>query len=166
MARASVARKSLVQELPSNEKAVLLAIKASFAFTWAFMNAVCYYLTTRFFTMMSGNTLILANETLLWQTEEMAFTAALIFLFICGGASYDGLSMWLQDDDKTVKLFAVPTCVILGVTADTLQFVLKSCSSGIAGECAGNQLYFLSPMGKFLLARLAVATQLFCLPNP
>ena len=148
MPRESVARKSLVQALPSSDKAILLGIKASFAFSWAFMNAVCYYLTSRFFTMMSGNTLILANETLQWQTEEMAFTAVLICLFVLGGAAYEGVSLVLMDDDKTVKRFTVPSCIVLGVLADVIQYVLGSCSTGIAGQCSGNELYFLSPMGE------------------
>lgn len=142
-----LARRTLIQALPSNNKIVLHSIKSGFAFSFAFANAMCYNLTRRFFTMMTGNTLILANATLQWNTEEMAFTAALIALFICGGACYDGVSFWLKNEDRVVKLFVVPSCITLGVASDVIQYVMGSCSSGMSGDdCTGNYLYFLTPM--------------------
>ena len=145
--RPQLARRESIQALPSNNKIVLHSIKAGFAFSFAFANAICYNLTLRFFTMMTGNTLILANATLQWNTEEMAFTAALIALFICGGACYDGVSFWLKNEDRVVKLFVVPSCITLGVASDVIQYVMGSCSSGMSGDdCTGNYLYFLTPM--------------------
>jgi hypothetical protein len=140
-------RRESIQALPSNNKIVLHSIKAGFAFSFAFANAICYNLTYRFFTMMTGNTLILANATLQWNTEEMAFTAALIAFFICGGACYDGVSLWLKNEDRVVKLFVVPSSITLGVASDVIQYVMGSCSSGMSGDdCTGNYLYFLTPM--------------------
>eukprot|EP00956_Cyclotella_meneghiniana_P024212 scaffold48316_cov72-Cyclotella_meneghiniana.AAC.2 len=140
-------RRESIQALPSNNKIVLHSIKAGFAFSFAFANAICYDLTSRFFTMMTGNTLILANATLQWNTEEMVFTAALIAFFICGGACYDGVSFWLKNEDRVVKLFVVPSCITLGVASDVIQYVMGSCSSGMSGDdCTGNYLYFLTPM--------------------
>mmetsp|Transcript_5651 Transcript_5651/g.10207 ORF Transcript_5651/g.10207 Transcript_5651/m.10207 type:complete len:487 (+) Transcript_5651:271-1731(+) len=142
-----LAQKSLVTALPSSNKAVLVGIKASFSFSWAFMNAICYFLTGRCFSMMTGNTVILSVETSQWKTKEMMLTATLITLFVCGGAAYDSVSLWLKNEDKVVKLYVVPSCIFLGVASDVIQFVMGSCSSGRSGdECTGMYLYFLTPM--------------------
>jgi len=139
-------RKSSLDALPKDNKAVLLSIKASMAFAFAFMNGVCFNLTSRFFNLMTGNTLILAAETAHWKTTEMLLTATLIILFVCGGGAYDA-AFYKYDDEKVVKLFVMPICIILGVISDEIQYALGSCSAGIQGDkCSGKYLYFLAPM--------------------
>ena len=77
----------------------------------------------------------------------MAFTVALIAFFICRGACYDGVSLWLKNEDRVVKLFIVLSCITLGIASDVIQYVMGSCSSGMSGDyCTGNYLYFLTPI--------------------
>lgn len=143
-------RTSTLKALSTEKKWVLHSIKAAFAFSWAFGNAICYFLTGRFFTMLTGNVLILAVEVSQWNTEEMMFTAALIALFVLGSALYDGVSFWLKDEDKVVKRFVAPFLLTLGILSDVIQFATGGCSSGTSGDgCKGSDLYFLTPMGEY-----------------
>ena len=153
------ARISILTGLQTNEKWILHSIKGGFAFSWAFVNAICYFLSGRFFTMMTGNTLILAVETLQWKTEEMLFTATLIALFVIGSALFDGLSFWLKNEDKVVKYFVVPFGLLLGVVSDVLWFVQRGRGSGCLSElsgttsgdgCTDGHPYYLTPMGEKL----------------
>lgn len=140
------ARKTLLQGLPKDNKAVLHGIKGAFAICWGFCNGLSIFLTRRFFTMMTGNTLILAAQTIRWDTEEMIITASLIILYISGLCLYDGFSLWLDNEDFVIKVFLIliPTCVLLGISADLIQFFTKSCSTGLE-ECNGQNLYFFLP---------------------
>eukprot|EP00579_Thalassiosira_antarctica_P004751 CAMPEP_0201881464 /NCGR_PEP_ID=MMETSP0902-20130614/11770_1 /ASSEMBLY_ACC=CAM_ASM_000551 /TAXON_ID=420261 /ORGANISM="Thalassiosira antarctica, Strain CCMP982" /LENGTH=313 /DNA_ID=CAMNT_0048409683 /DNA_START=37 /DNA_END=978 /DNA_ORIENTATION=+ len=139
---------SISTALTSNEKAALFAIDSAFSFSWGFVNATVYLLTGRFCTMMSGNTLILAIETSDWKSEEMMVTATLIILYVCGGAVYDALWISFKDKGRVVKLFVIPTIVIMGILADVLQYMMGGCSAGVhdGAKCSGKYLYFLSPV--------------------
>lgn len=129
----SVARKTLLAALPSNDKGVLVAVKSGFAFTFGFINAVLYLDTKRFATMMSGNTMLLAVQTRNWMSQEMMFSATLIILYVCGGAMYDALSLIVEDDMRLVKFVLIPMIVFCGIFSDVIQFVLGS-------------VYFASPL--------------------
>eukprot|EP00580_Thalassiosira_gravida_P000334 CAMPEP_0201611516 /NCGR_PEP_ID=MMETSP0492-20130828/20321_1 /ASSEMBLY_ACC=CAM_ASM_000837 /TAXON_ID=420259 /ORGANISM="Thalassiosira gravida, Strain GMp14c1" /LENGTH=340 /DNA_ID=CAMNT_0048077717 /DNA_START=16 /DNA_END=1038 /DNA_ORIENTATION=- len=151
------ARKTLVAALPSQEKSVLCAIKCGFAFSWGFANAIVYLLTSRFSTLMTGNVLVLAIETRHWAGEDLRFTSSLIIMYILGGAVYDALSIKFEHDGgRVLRVFALPTIVLMGVIADVMQFAMGSCSSisssnSDTGEseekCSGKYLYFLAPIG-------------------
>ena len=129
----SVARKTLLAALPSNDKGVLVAVKSGFAFSFGFINAILYLDTKRFATMMSGNTMLLALQTRNWMSQEMMFSATLIILYVCGGAMYDALSLIVEDDMRLVKFVLIPMIVFCGIFSDVIQFVLGS-------------VYFASPL--------------------
>ena len=131
------------------EKTILLALKAAFAFSWGFINAIIYLVSGRFATMMTGNLLLLAMSTKEWAVEDMSVTAVLIIAYILGGAVYDVLSFFF--DGKGILRYMVPSIIIMGVLTDVMQYSIDTCSDmeeDITSQCRceGICLYSLTPI--------------------
>jgi uncharacterized membrane protein YoaK (UPF0700 family) len=131
------------------EKTILLALKAAFAFSWGFINAIIYLVSGRFATMMTGNLLLLAMSTKEWAVEDMSVTAVLIIAYILGGAVYDVL--FIKFNDKGILRYLIPSIIIMGVLTDVLQYSIDSCSDmerDITSQCRfeGKSLYSLTPI--------------------
>jgi len=128
----------------NREKCILLAIKSGYAIAWGFINTVIYLLAERFATIMTGNLLLLAIEAKDWRVDEMLFTLFLILAYICSGAAYDLVSILFLNDQNRVVRILIPVVILLGVLADTLEYLSEGCST--KESCSGNDLYFLLPI--------------------
>lgn len=95
---------------------------------------------------MTGNLLLLAIEAYEWMVDDMLFTLSLIAAYIIAGAMYDIINLRVRNKNVVVLGVAMGGVLAMGILADVLRYVLRSCTDNDPSNCRGNSLYFLTPL--------------------
>jgi len=122
----------------SQERIKLMFVKSCFAIIWGITNVIVVFSTqnrdgggARYATMMTGNTIILAEDVYHVNDNKdyigIIFTVGMMFSYLLGSCCFNICWFSTAKDKRGFVIFgAFITTILMGVLADVLRFTLKN----------------------------------------